>query len=169
MAFFIASHGTLKSTHLIRSFFGAGFAGADDADGAGFAPAPAVFITGHTHRPLIRRLDGTLVVNAGSVGLPFDGDTRTGYARLDRGENGWQAEIVRLKYDLAAAQHDFKAYGFLEGGGPLAELILLELQLAMSQLYPWTTKYNQPVQSGLISVEKATREFLENPITQPYW
>jgi predicted phosphodiesterase len=37
------------------------------------APAPRIFVTGHTHRPLIREIDGTTVVNIGSVGAPFDG------------------------------------------------------------------------------------------------
>jgi hypothetical protein len=36
-------------------------------------PASSLFCVGHTHLPLIRRLDHTLVVNAGAVGLPFDG------------------------------------------------------------------------------------------------
>src|SRR5690606_23235862 len=36
------------------------------------APAPAVFCTGHTHRPFVRRVNGTLVVNSGSAGTAFD-------------------------------------------------------------------------------------------------
>src|SRR6185436_8216926 len=46
------------------------------------APAPALICVGHTHRPLIRMIDATLVVNAGSAGLPFDGGTRPSYAQL---------------------------------------------------------------------------------------
>jgi len=133
------------------------------------APAPAVFITGHTHRALVRTLNGTLVVNAGSVGLPFDGDTRAGYAQVTLRNDQWQAQIMRLEYDMAAAERDYTEFGFMHGGGPLAELILLEMKSAMSQLYPWTAKYNSPVQKGQITVEAATREFLKNPITQPYW
>jgi predicted phosphodiesterase len=33
------------------------------------APPPAVICVGHTHRPLVRQLDGTLVVNVGSAGM----------------------------------------------------------------------------------------------------
>ncbi|MCK5644023.1 MAG: metallophosphoesterase family protein, partial [Gammaproteobacteria bacterium] len=67
-------------------------------------PPPSVFCVGHTHRPLIRTLDGTTVVNAGSVGLPFDGDTRLAYAQLIwQGEN-WKTEIVRLEYDRDLAE-----------------------------------------------------------------
>jgi len=141
-----------------------------DAELAGqIAPAPAVFITGHTHRALVRNLNGTLVVNAGSVGLPFDGDVRAGYAQVTWQGGRWQAEIVRLDYDLQAAERDYLDYGFREGGGPLVELVLLEMKSAMSQLYPWTEKYNLPVQRGEITVEAAAREFLEHPVLRPYW
>lgn len=136
---------------------------------AKIAPAPAVFITGHTHRALVRWLNGTLVVNAGSVGLPFDGDTCAGYAQIVWHKGRWQAEIVRLEYDLQAAEEDFHTYGFLEQGGPLTDLILLELKTGMGQLYQWVEKYSQPIQEGQISIEHAAQEFLENPITQPYW
>jgi len=47
------------------------------------APAPAVFVTGHTHRPLARTLDRTLVVNIGSVGASFDEDRRAAYGRFE--------------------------------------------------------------------------------------
>ena len=133
------------------------------------APPPKVFITGHTHRSLIRNVNGTLIVNAGSVGLPFDGDTRPAYAQITRQNGEWQAEIVRLNYNLAAAERDFTDFGFFEGGGPLVGLILVELQTGMGQLYQWVTKYNTPIKKGEITVKQACEEFLENPITEPYW
>lgn len=133
------------------------------------APAPRVFITGHTHRPLIRTLNGTLVVNAGSVGLPFDGDNRACYAQLTLQNGEWQAEIIRLEYDLQAALRDFEAAGFAENGGPLADLVRLELQTGLSQLYPWMVRYRDPVLNGEISLEDAVREFLQQPIERPYW
>ena len=83
------------------------------------SPPPAVFVTGHTHRPLIRRANGTLIVNAGSVGLPFDGDTRAAYAQIIHHKGQWLAKIIRLKYNLQLAEKDFLDFGFFEGGGPL--------------------------------------------------
>lgn len=63
---------------------------------------------GHIHRPFVRALEGLTVVNAGSVGLPWDGDTRASYALFEDGG----ARIVRVEYDveaevraLAAARH----------------------------------------------------------------
>ena len=87
------------------------------------APAPSVFITGHTHRALVRTLNGSLVVNAGSVGLPFDGDTRTGYAQIAWDGNLWRGEIVRLEYDIQKAEQDYYDSGFMDQGGPLVKLI----------------------------------------------
>ena len=53
---------------------------------------------GHTHLPSIRWLAGTgrIVVNTGSVGLPYDGDPRASYLLLDDGE----ASIRRVAYDV---------------------------------------------------------------------
>lgn len=57
----------------------------------------AVVVYGHTHVPGVRRLAGGLVVvNAGSVGLPFDGDARASYALVE----GTTAEIRRVEYDV---------------------------------------------------------------------
>jgi diadenosine tetraphosphatase ApaH/serine/threonine PP2A family protein phosphatase len=60
-------------------------------------------VFGHTHIQFRRQgMDGVDLVNPGSVGLPFDGDTRAAYALIaDDGE----LELRRVEYDheLAAA------------------------------------------------------------------
>lgn len=132
-------------------------------------PAPALMLVGHTHRPLIRTIGRCLVVNVGSVGLPFDGDRRAAYAQVTYQGGRWQARIVRLDYDSARTEHDFIETGFLEQAGPLARLILLELRLALSQLYCWTEKYHNAVLKGEISMEESVRRYLQEPITHPYW
>jgi predicted phosphodiesterase len=126
-----------------------------------YAP-PSVFCVGHTHRPLIRTLDGTTVVNAGSVGLPFDGDTRPAYAQLTwQGEN-WKTEIVRLEYDRDLAERDFYTSGFLEGGGPLVKLVQIELRTAHSQLYNWAAKYQKSILASKISMEASVNEYISS-------
>jgi predicted phosphodiesterase len=132
-------------------------------NGAGPAPdemAPlALFCVGHTHRPLVRWLEGVLVVNAGSTGLPFDGDTRPSYARLTCRGGAWQAEIVRIDYDLAQAEHDFYETGYLAEAGPLVELVLVELQQARSMLYQWAVQYQERVLAGELSMAEAVHAF----------
>ena len=46
-----------------------------------------IVVFGHTHLPLIRTMSGNLklLINAGSVGLPFNGDPRASYLLLDEG------------------------------------------------------------------------------------
>jgi putative phosphoesterase len=119
-----------------------------------------MFCVGHTHRPLVRSLNGTLVVNAGSVGLPFDGDTRPSYAQLTWHRDGWRARIVRLDYDLAAAEQDFFQSGYYPQAGPLVELVLIELRTASSQLYHWSIRFQQQAFEGEISMQESVRRYL---------
>ncbi|MBU1660555.1 MAG: metallophosphatase family protein [Chloroflexi bacterium] len=141
----------------------------DDVLSELIAPPPAIFATGHTHQPLVRTLNGTLVVNVGSVGLPFDRDTRAGYAQITRQNGQWQAKIVRLPYDKSEARRDFYETGFMEAGGPLSDLILIEMETGVSQLYQWNAQYVDPVRNGEITIAESVRKFLEQPISRLYW
>lgn len=44
-----------------------------------------VVVYGHIHVPFVRTMAGVTVANAGSVGLPYDGDPRASYLLLDDG------------------------------------------------------------------------------------
>jgi predicted phosphodiesterase len=66
---------------------------------AGVAADRLVF--GHTHLQFRRRADGGIeLLNPGSVGMPFDGDPRAGYALI--GDDG-EIETRRVVYDRVAA------------------------------------------------------------------
>ncbi len=122
----------------------------------------------HTHRAFVRWLEGRVVVNAGAVGLPFDGDPRASYARCVCHRGRWDASIVRVPYDRAAAERAFESTGFLDEVGPIAHLVLVEFREARSQLYQWTVRYQEAVLQGELSLEEAVRRFLaEEGITYP--
>ena len=121
-----------------------------------------LFAVGHTHRPLLRDLDGTLVVNVGSVGLPFDGDRRAGYARAVAGPAGWQVAIRRLPYDWQRTRADCASEEFVAGSGAIARIISRELEIAHPLLAKWGDRFEQPVLSGRIFVEQSVTEFLED-------
>ncbi len=121
---------------------------------------PGLLCVGHTHIPLIRNLDGTLVVNVGSAGLPFDGDMRPCYSQLTYSEGLWRAKIVRLQYDIRNAVQDFYTSGYLEEAGPLAQLVLKELRESRSLLYYWASKYQKPALMGEISMQQSVDDFL---------
>jgi putative phosphoesterase len=50
----------------------------------------------HIHRPFIRKVGSMTVCNTGSVGSPYDGDTRSSYLMIDDGKPA----IRRVEYDV---------------------------------------------------------------------
>lgn len=132
------------------------------------APPPKVFVTAHTHRPLIRSIGGSLVVNVGAVGAPFDQDNRASYGQFVHGSGGWQADIVRIEYDREQTERDYVDSGFLEGAGPLAQLMLVELRRAGGLIYRWADKYQDAVLAGSICIEESVREMLAADDIRPF-
>ena len=88
--------------------------GADDGEGihpgrgdAELAPLLAgadadVVLVGHTHEPMVRRVDGRVVVNLGSVSNPHSPDLRASYVRLEGTATGVELEHRRVAYDERA-------------------------------------------------------------------
>lgn len=54
-------------------------------------------LVGHTHQPYTLRVNGTLIVNPGSVGLSRDNDPRTAYAIIDDDD----VQLKRAEYPIA--------------------------------------------------------------------
>lgn len=69
--------------------------------------AERTVVCGHTHTRFDRRIDGHRVVNAGSVGLPYEGRAGAYWARL-----GPDVALRRTEYDLEAALDELRAGGF---------------------------------------------------------
>ena len=62
-----------------------------------------VLIFGHTHIPWVREIAGVLMVNAGSIGKPKDGDPRATWVLLTIApDEPVTVEIKRTAYDVAA-------------------------------------------------------------------
>lgn len=58
---------------------------------------------GHNHRAFIRTHQGRTFLNAGSAGLPFDGDPRPGYALVEVKAGRLSTQIVRVPYPVEGA------------------------------------------------------------------
>jgi putative phosphoesterase len=69
----------------------------------------------HIHRPYVRRLPDLIVANSGSVGAPFDGDTRASYLLIEDGE----PTIRRVQFDL---EQELAVLG--SSGYPLADVTI---------------------------------------------
>ncbi|HEX8857055.1 MAG TPA: metallophosphoesterase family protein [Thermoleophilaceae bacterium] len=104
----------------MRSFFPEP---AEDEDELIDGVAEPTLVFGHTHLQFSRTSEhGILMLNPGSVGLPFDGDRRAAYALID--ENGG-IELRRVGYDSDAAAMDTRARM-----GELGEPTALRLEAA---------------------------------------
>ncbi len=132
------------------------------------APVPAVFVTAHTHRPMIRWFNDSLVVNVGAVGAPFDGDQRASYGRFQWTRDGWEADIRRLPYDRHQTERDYVESGFLDEAGPLAQLMLVELRRAGGLIYRWAKRYQDAVLAEEIDMETSVRELLQDEDLRPF-
>ena len=96
-----------------------------------------VFVTAHTHRPLIRQLGLTQIINVGSAGSPFDGDKRASYGQLSYYNGTWKTEVIRLTYDRKKTEKAYFNSGFLDEGGPMARLIFEEWRRAQGIMPQW--------------------------------
>ncbi|MEM7676712.1 MAG: metallophosphoesterase family protein [Myxococcota bacterium] len=121
---------------------------------------PQVFVTAHTHIPMVRKVDRTLVVNAGSVGTPFDGDVRASYARLWHDVSGWRAEIIRLPYDRAQTDRDFDSSGFLDEAGGLVRIVYEEWQRAQPMTIEWMRRYRAAYLAEEVELEASVDQYL---------
>ena len=78
------------------------------------ADAP-ILVGGHTHRQFDRSAGGRRMVNAGSVGRPYEREPGAYWLRLGPG-----VELRRTGYDTAAASARFHAMGYPFAEGMLA-------------------------------------------------
>ncbi|HTX31232.1 MAG TPA: YfcE family phosphodiesterase [Solirubrobacteraceae bacterium] len=81
----------------------------------------SVVVGGHTHQQVIRRVtDGLTYVNAGSVGMPYEGRPGAFWLLLQDG----QPRLRETGYDIGAAVAELRASGFDDIDSQLAESLL---------------------------------------------
>ena len=84
-----------------------------------------VVVCGHVHQQFDRQVDRWRVVNAGSVGVPYEGAPGAYWAQL-----GERVELRRTEYELAPALAELRASGFPELDEMLKESLLEPLDPA---------------------------------------
>jgi putative phosphoesterase len=65
-------------------------------------------IYGHIHKSFIRFVESKMVINTGSVGLPFDGCAMASYSMIDIDKAGITASIRRVRYDLERVARQYQ-------------------------------------------------------------
>ncbi len=94
-------------------------------------------VLGHTHRPIDRTFHRRRVFNGGSVGLPYNGDTRAQYLILDGAPQGWTPTFRAVAYDHAPLRPCFEASGMLAATGATGEL---HVRTALTA-EPWSSDF----------------------------
>lgn len=59
-----------------------------------------LYVYGHIHKPYIRYMNGKVIMNIGSVGLPFDGHAKASYAIVEIHEGNFSTSIERVEYNV---------------------------------------------------------------------
>lgn len=88
-----------------------------------------VVVCAHTHRPLARTVAAWTIFNGGSVGLPYNGDTRAQYlileAEKERGGWTWRPIFRQVDYDHGVLRPAYVTSGMMAATGAVGELHLL--------------------------------------------
>lgn len=88
----------------------------------------AVVVCGHSHVPWKQERNRWLVVNAGSVGAPNNGDVRAQYALLSWEGDRWEATHRAIGYDLGWIRAAYEESGYLVEGGVFARACLVGIE-----------------------------------------
>lgn len=121
-----------------------------------------LLVCAHTHVPLLRYVDRTLIVNVGATGLPFNGDARAQYGVFTWQNGFWNAEFKRVEYSIEHTMQAAKTNNFWDGGGPLSRIIMQEVATARPHLGPWVRDYADDVRSGNLCVGAAVEMYFKN-------
>ncbi len=72
-----------------------------------------IIITGHSHSPYYKHINGVHFINPGSAGRMFDGDPRAAYAilHLGKAKDSIKVELLRASYDVEAVAQELERQG----------------------------------------------------------
>ncbi|PMC39161.1 YfcE family phosphodiesterase [Bacillus sp. UMB0899] len=71
-----------------------------------------IYLYAHIHKPYIRYINGKVVMNIGSVGLPFDGVTKASYGVITIAESGFSTSIERVDYDTEKVMKQYSEVNY---------------------------------------------------------
>jgi putative phosphoesterase len=66
-----------------------------------------IYIYAHIHKPYIRYIGGKVLINIGSVGLPFDGLTKSSYAIVEIENESISTTIERVNYNIESVVQQY--------------------------------------------------------------
>jgi putative phosphoesterase len=84
-----------------------------------------IYIYGHIHKSYIRFIRGKIVINTGSVGLPFDGLALASYAIVEIVAGNISSSIERVSYDVEKVAEQYRVSNY-----PNADMMIKVLRNA---------------------------------------
>jgi putative phosphoesterase len=75
-----------------------------------------IYVYGHIHKPYIRFINGKIVMNIGSVGLPFDGMAKASYGVVQVAGGSVEVSIQRVDYDLGTVMELYRSESYPNAG-----------------------------------------------------
>lgn len=95
---------------------------------------------GHTHRPLYRLWQQSLIINIGSVGMPLDGTPEAKYIIATYTDNPglkWQIEFRAVAYNIPHLMGEFDRVGLQEAGHIMTALFRYQMLTGQSVVWPF--------------------------------
>jgi len=71
-----------------------------------------VTVYAHIHKAYVRVINGKVLINTGSVGLPFDGLAKASYALVEVEDGRISSSIERVAYDVEAVVRQYDTVGY---------------------------------------------------------
>jgi hypothetical protein len=122
-------------------------------------PEPLI-VRGHNHHSRVRLWQKGIIVTAGAVGLPLDGDPEAQYVLLDQEKTGWKIRHQVAPYDVESAVQRFFTTGYLAAAGPVGRLYLREIVTASYQIVPFLRAYERWNKAAPLSLSQGVERFL---------
>lgn len=119
-------------------------------------------VRAHNHFCGVRDWSGGRIMTVGSVGLSLDGTVAAQFTVLERdarAAHGWRVEHHAVPYDVAAAVRRFRASGYLEAAGPMAELYRREVETAAFHVVPFLAFLDATPRAGEWPLAEALARF----------
>jgi putative phosphoesterase len=84
-----------------------------------------IYVYAHIHKPFVRSVNGKIILNTGSVGLPFDGIAKASYVTVEVENGNIHTCIHRVPYDVEHVVQQYESCGY-----PNAEMMIKVLRNA---------------------------------------
>lgn len=124
--------------------------------------AERLVVRAHNHYCGVRDWSDGRIVTVGSVGLPLDGTPQAQFTVIEQDSSaclGWRIEHHVVAYEVGSAVRRFRDSGYLEAGGPMAELYRREVETAAFHVMPFLEFLKREPGAGAFPLAEALARF----------